>query len=939
MPIAVLALGLLAFTGLLAAAASGPTAVVAAGGFFPHGVCYSWNPTLIGLHLASDSLIGLAYFSIPPALIYFARRRTDIPFPWMFMLFGMFIVACGATHWMEVWTLWSPDYWLSGVVKALTAAASVPTAVALAWMIPRALQIPSAEQLRLANERLEKEIRDRGRAEAALRESHAQLEQRVAERTAELSSAYAAAHRHSEWLQTTLASIGDAVVVTDETGTVLFMNAVAEQTTGWAQGDAVGMALGEVFRIVNEDTRAPAPDPVQRAIADGTVIGLANHTLLIRKDGRHIPIDDSAAPIRDGTGRVTGAVLVFRDVTEQRQNDEERREALATLRSFTTSAPFGIAILDREMRYVMVNDALARMNGVPAAEHRGKTVGEVVPDLQSAAGATFAAVWRTGAPLLNQEFSGENPNRPGETGWWEESWFPILGADGAVRQVAVIVTDITERRGVQEALRRERELLQKIIDTIPVMITQYRPDTQLLALNREFERRTGWSTAEVSGSSLMEACYPDPSVRARALEFMDTAREGWMDFPMRTRDGAEVQTSWANIRLSDDTRVGIGIDITERKRYEEELKEADRRKDAFIATLSHELRNPMAPIQNSIALLKARGDGSNPGAEWAQNVLERQVAQMSRLLDDLLDISRVSQNRLELRRQDVEIMAVIDAAIETSRPIIDAGRHRLTLLPPAHPIHVHADPVRLAQVFTNLLNNAAKYTDEGGEITVTVFSTATELTVSVKDSGIGLTGESIRTVFEMFSQASLSRSRGGLGIGLSLARALVRLHGGTIRATSQGLGKGSEFIVTLPLRELNESQAGQPRQHPEPAGVHSKHVLIVDDNRDAADTLAMLLRLRGHRVEVAYDGEQGVARAEALAPDLILLDIGLPDRSGYEVARHIRAGPRGHGVVLAALTGWGKDEDKRKALEAGFDHHFTKPLAIDQLEALLGGHG
>jgi PAS domain S-box-containing protein len=938
-PTPLLALALLVLASVIAEAALAANSVFDASSYFPHGVCYSWNPTLIGLHVASDSLIGLAYFSIPPALLYFARRRADLPFPWIFILFGLFIVACGATHWMEVWTLWRPEYWLSGIIKAITAAASVPTAIALVWLIPRALVIPSAEQLRLANERLEREVRERERVEAALRESHAQLEQRVAERTRELSAAYDTANRHREWLQTTLASIGDAVIVTDHGGIVLFMNAVAEHATGWQQGEAHELPLRDVFRIVNEETREAAPDPVQRTLSEGAIVGLANHTVLIRRDGHEIPIDDSAAPIRDRTGQVSGAVLVFRDVTEHRRAEEERREALATLENFVTSAPFGIAILDRDMRYLVVNDTLAAMNGIPPAEHVGKSVGEIVPDLQSLAETTFAKVWHTGAPLLNQEFSGEDPIRPGETGWWEESWFAILGPDGKTRRVAVIVNDITERRRVQEALRRERELLQRIIDTIPVMITQYRPDTQVVSLNREFERRIGWTSTEAAGISLMEACYPDPSVRECAREFMESAHDGWLDVPMRTRNGADIQTSWANIRLSDDTRIGIGIDITDRKRHEEELKEDDRRKDAFLATLSHELRNPMAPIQNSIAILKARGGHNDPDTEWASNVLERQVAHMSRLLDDLLDMSRITQNRLELRQQEVEIHSVIEAAVETSRPAIDGGHHRLRLLPAPHPVRLQVDPVRLAQIFTNLLNNAAKYTDDGGEITVSVTSAVSEVIVSVKDNGIGLTRENLATVFEMFSQASLSRgrSRGGLGIGLSLARALVRLHGGTIQARSDGPGKGSEFIVTLPLTRSGHAAPAsevQLAQSPAAASRRAKRIVVVDDNQDAADSLTALLRIKGHQVEVAYDGESAIALVMRALPDLVLLDIGLPGKSGYQVAREIRDHTSGR-TVLVALTGWGKDEDKRRALESGFDQHFTKPLTVDQLEDIL----
>jgi signal transduction histidine kinase len=305
---------------------------------------------------------------------------------------------------------------------------------------------------------------------------------------------------------------------------------------------------------------------------------------------------------------------------------------------------------------------------------------------------------------------------------------------------------------------------------------------------------------DAAGVSLMEQCYPDPRYRQRVQEFMQSCRDGWLDIRMRTRDGRDLETSWANVRLSDGTQVGIGIDITDRKRYEDSLRDADRRKDEFLATLAHELRNPLAPLRNGLQLIKLAGDKAE-AVEQARGMMERQLAQMVRLIDDLLDVSRITRGKLQLRRERVELASVIQSAVEGSRPLIKASAHQLTIRIPPEPVLLDADPTRLAQVFGNLLTNAAKYTEKGGHIWLTAERQGGEIAVSVKDTGIGIAAEHLPRLFEMFSQATpaLERSQGGLGIGLSLVQGLVEMHGGSVEARSEGPGKGSEFIVRLPV--------------------------------------------------------------------------------------------------------------------------------------------
>jgi PAS domain S-box-containing protein len=375
----------------------------------------------------------------------------------------------------------------------------------------------------------------------------------------------------------------------------------------------------------------------------------------------------------------------------------------------------------------------------------------------------------------------------------------------------------------------------------------------------------------------------------------------------------------------------------ERLRLVKKLLEAHRRKDEFLATLAHELRNPLAPMRNAVELLKYSDEDATL-KEQALSVIGRQFDQMVRLIDDLLDISRISQGKVRVCKERVELAAVVRSALETVRPLIDARSHELTVTLPPQAIYLDADPTRLAQVISNLLNNAAKYNENGGHIWLTAERQANEAVVSVRDTGIGIAPEHLPHIFEMFSQLApaLERSHGGLGIGLSLVRGLVELHGGTVEARSDGIGRGSEFIVRLPVVDLPVPH--EPQEPPGEATVASSRkcrILVVDDNQDAAHSLALMLQVTGHETRTASDGLEATQAAAAFLPDVIVLDIGLPKMNGYEVARHIRRQPWGTSMALIALTGWGQEEDKRRAFEAGFDQHLTKPVQTVALEKLL----
>jgi CheY-like chemotaxis protein len=375
-------------------------------------------------------------------------------------------------------------------------------------------------------------------------------------------------------------------------------------------------------------------------------------------------------------------------------------------------------------------------------------------------------------------------------------------------------------------------------------------------------------------------------------------------------------------------------DVTKRKLAEDALKEADRRKDEFLATLAHELRNPLAPIRNGLQVLRL-GGATGEMADDARRMMERQLAQMVHLIDDLLDLSRISRGKIVLRKEQVDLAKAVQQAVETSRPLIEQAGHELMIDVPTVPVYVDADLTRLAQVFANLLNNAAKYTEYGGRVQLSVRRRGSDAVVSVRDNGLGIPAHMLPKVFDMFTQVdrNLERAQGGLGIGLSIVKRLVDMHQGSVEVKSDGHRTGSEFIVRLPVA----MSVAKPDQTDERASGSSnrRRVLVVDDNRDAAMSLAMMLKLMGNETRTAHDGQEAIDVAAAFRPDLILLDIGMPRLNGYDTAKQIRQQSWGKTIVLVALTGWGQDEDRRKSDEAGFDSHMVKPIEPAALEKLL----
>ena len=546
-------------------------------------------------------------------------------------------------------------------------------------------------------------------------------------------------------------------------------------------------------------------------------------------------------------------------------------------------------------------------------------------------------------------------------------------SDGSVRQVRIaanshrdagtlihsrwFVRDVTHERLAESA----RAHLAAIVQSSDDAIVSKTLEGIIRSWNRAAERLFGYTAEEAVGQPITLIIPPERVQEEQ--EILEKLRCGERIDHFETvrvaKSGRRIDVALTISPICDANGVIVGAskiarDISERKaseqaqqrtigelrRAEEALRDADRRKDEFLAVLAHELRNPLAPIRYAVAMARK---ATRPDTERlrAQAIIERQVEHMGRLLDDLLDVSRITRGTLILRRSTVELAAVVAAAQESARPLIESRGHTLLVQLPAETLRLVADPVRLAQVLANLLINAAKYTDSGGRIELEARRKGGELVIAVRDNGIGICAEMMPRVFNLFAQASpaLERSEGGLGIGLALVRGLLELHGGNVSAHSGGVGHGSEFLVRLPIGSPGDMAGAYETSAPAHTGAKPLRILVADDNRDSAETCAALLEASGHEVSVAHTGREAFDLACRIEPDALLLDIGMPELNGYQLAQRIRGTSWGRRATLIAISGWGQEQDKRRARAAGFDQHLTKPIDPNGMEALLQSAG
>jgi PAS domain S-box-containing protein len=662
---------------------------------------------------------------------------------------------------------------------------------------------------------------------------------------------------------------------------------------------------------------------------------------------------------------------------------------IALLAAIVASSDDAIVSKTLEGRILSWNAGAERIFGYTAAEAIGQPITMIIPPEHHAEERRILDQVRQGNRV--DHFDTIRVTKDGRRIAISLTVSPVRDSRGVIIGASKVARDISERKRAEQilleserrlaaeaaALARLNELstrlwrtrnlsegLDEILTAVVELLGAEKGNIQLLGpespLSREVSAADDFLCAKAlrSGQRIIiedietDAAYAPYRAAARAAGYRSL-----VSTPLLSADGEPVglvATYFRSIhRPSEqelrrfDLYLRQANDFIERCKLEQvlrqneaALRDADRRKDEFLALLAHELRNPLAPIRYTLAANKKSGRTPEQRTE-AEEVIERQVAHMSRLLDDLLDVSRVTRSRLELKKSPTELTAVVSSAIETARPMLEAKHHTLSVDLPTHAVRFEADLVRLAQVLSNLLINAAKYTDPGGQIRLRAVQEGNDLLIAVGDNGIGIAADMMPRLFTIFSQAKdvLGRAEGGLGIGLSLVRGLVTLHGGSVEARSDGPGKGSEFIVRLPIgAPAAATQIEAPAESAVPegsAGGVGLKILVVDDNRDAADSCATLLELCGHHVQTAYTGRNALELAETFRPHALLLDIGLPDFDGYQLARKIRAAPWGNSVVLIALTGWGQEQDRRRAFDAGFDYHLTKPIAPETVESLL----
>jgi PAS domain S-box-containing protein len=667
-------------------------------------------------------------------------------------------------------------------------------------------------------------------------------------------------------------------------------------------------------------------------------------------------------PLRDTSGQPYGVCGIATDITELKRAGEALRESEERLRTLSNNLPNGaiyqvIAARQGGRRFLYISAGVERLFGVTAAEAMADAAALYGlihdEDRPGVAAAEEAALRDQG--LYDCEFRSRT--RTGEVRWFHCRSAPRRLPSGEVAWEGVIL-DVTARKQAEADLarlaaesQRRRRLYEAALSNTPDLVYVFDLDHRFTYANEGLLRMWGKTWDEAIGKSCLELDYEPwhAAMHDHEIEQVVATKQpvkGEVPFTgtfgRRIYEYIFVPVVGGNGEV--EAVAGTTRDVTEhhvleqRLRHQaERLRQADRRKNEFLAMLAHELRNPLAPIRNAAQVIRLLGP-ADPTLQRARDIIERQVQHLARLVDDLLDVSRLTRGKITLQKEPVELATVIAQAVETSRPLIDARRHELVVTLPREPLLVEGDATRLAQVVSNLLNNAAKYTPEGGHIGLTVEPRPGEAVVRVRDDGVGIPAELLPQVFDLFTQGdrSLARSEGGLGIGLTLVKSLVEMHGGSVEAHSDGPGQGSELVVRLPTlgREPAEGGEGGPSRSP-PSG--SRRVLVVDDNVDAAESLAILLRTWGHEVLTTHDGLAAVKAAEQVRPEVILLDIGLPRMDGYEVARRLRERADMRDVLLVALTGYGQEEDRRRAEEAGFDAHLTKPADPTALQRLLAG--
>lgn len=762
----------------------------------------------------------------------------------------------------------------------------------------------------------------------------------IGRQVARIQQAEATADIERENLLVTLNSIGDGVVVTDAAGRVQLLNPIAKQLMGHPL-DVIGRRLVEVFPIVNQTTRNPVVNPVEQVLELGVIVGMHNHTLLLRPDGTEVPIEDSASPIRNKSGGLTGVILVFRDCSERWRFETELKERERRFRRMFETPLVGIATGSSDGKSLLeANDAYLDLIGCD----RG-----ALPDSSLGWGGVEA-----GASPLDEEAQRELKDtgvcHPFERVCTRSdgTHVPVLVSATKLLdeedRIIVFITDLTISKRAEEALSESQARFRILSESMPQMVWTAQPNGQVDYVNQTFATYSGQSTESLLGAGWTELL--EPTDRSRLVEAwkasLATGESLEVEHRLRHHDGEFRWHLTRALPMHDANHqiaqwVGTNTDIHVHKQLEALLKEEHQQKDQFLAMLAHELRNPLAPLANAVEVLVAAPQDAAQAAELLP-LMQRQVQQLTRLIDDLLDVSRVSQGRMLLRRERTLVATIAHAAVEAVQPWITDRQHLLTVTLPKEELWIDADAARMAQVLTNLLQNAAKYTESGGRIALTVERAGREVLFRIQDNGPGISPSMLTRIFELFMQVeqTLDRAHGGLGIGLTLVKTLVEMHGGRVTAQSEGLGQGSQFIVRLPLIDAPILELNVTLEPPLiVAPLPSLQVLVVDDVRASAKTLAMMLHVLGQNAEATFDGPSAIDKVTAGKFAVVFLDIAMPGMDGLEVVKRLRANPDLKMLTIVALTGFGQAEDKQRSLDAGFDEHLIKPTSLDLLRGVI----
>jgi PAS domain S-box-containing protein len=739
----------------------------------------------------------------------------------------------------------------------------------------------------------------------------------------------------------------DGIIISDPQGRIIDWNPACERILGYSKAEVLGKSVA-MFQ----------PPEVADTLTPGILASMAEHGQwhgeieFVRKDGSRGSCDTVVKLLMDEHGEVVGTIGVNRDITESKQAQLElsrSREALAEqkqmLETLLATTDVCIAVLEGpDLRIVLANAAYRKLR--PGVDMDGKLYREIFPEA-AAAGAEerMREVLRTGLPVEDYGYAAPIPGKP--DAHWDHRVTPLDGLPSEGRRILVLTWDVTERERAYAAMRESESRFRTLADNISQLCWITDEHGWIHWYNKRWYEFTGTTFEEMQGWGWMKIHHPDhvEGVVERFKAAID-AGTPWEDiFPIRGADG---EFRWFLSRAlpirNEDGKIirwfGTNTDITDQRKLEAELREQDRRKDIFLATLAHELRNPLAPIRTSVELLKLRGKDEDI-LERARTTIERQVKQMVRLVDDLLDVSRITRDKLELRKESVELQSVLQQAVEHTKEMSERTGHSVLIHTPSEPIFLHADPVRLMQIFGNILTNSLKYTPVGGLIELHAARKDRWAEVTVTDTGIGISAQMLPRVFDLFTQdhAVAGRSEGGLGIGLSLVKRLVEMHGGSVEVHSDGLQKGTEVRVRLPIAQPNSAQP-MPAEGGDAVGLdlEPRRILLVDDNEDGAHSLSHLLELSGHEVRAVHSGWDAITVAPSFKPDVILLDIGLPGLDGYETCKRLRQNPELASTLILALTGWGQDSDRERSRDAGFDHHFVKPIDLEELAACLRRH-